>query len=154
MSIEYPEEVNSFTDFKMREPGSLKDAPSASSDITKKVIEEVADCVQEAIEHAANSEDANAKAYNETTQSLIDRYFMQLERSDLSDEKKASIQNEIRALHNGQSAKDTEIRTENTKRFKLFLDSMTKIAFLTGGIYALTITLAFLKDVISSYRKA
>jgi hypothetical protein len=79
---------------------------------------------------------------------------MQLERSDLSDEKKASIQNEIRALHNGQSAKDTEIRTENTKRFKLFLDSMTKIAFLTGGIYALTITLAFLKDVISSYRKA
>ncbi len=127
---------------------------SALPQIATEVIDEVANCVHDSIEHAAVSEKESAKAYNDTTQSIIDRYLEQLNHSDLPDEQKKRIQSDINALHDKQGTKDSEIRSENTKRFKQFLKSITKIAFVAGGIYALKLTLNFLKEVVKAYSKA
>jgi len=72
----------------------------------------------------------------------------------VSDEKRNQIFKDVQAERERLFSKDSEIRSNNNVRLKMFLDFVFKMLVLVGGVAVLKEAIPLIKEAITSNKKA
>ena len=137
-----------------KQPKVSTKAPAPSSDLAAVAVAEAVEGLGDLIEHTKTSESSSEKLCQDTSDSIIKGLMAQLDKTDVSDEKRNQIIKDVQAERERLFNKDSEIRSNNNVRLKMFLDFVFKMLVLVGGVTVLKEAIPLIKEAIASSKKS